>query len=92
MQRGATLTLKGAVLQDTTSGDRDPGQAQLNTYATLTGPASQIPVRLRYPNEDNWITWTCTVTRGDESAATNGKPQFEYKLVRCGAAGTAVVA
>ena len=91
MQRGATLKLTGKIIMDDTTGVRDPGQALVNVHATKTGPDSQVHVRFRYPAEQNWSTWTATVTRGAEGGGTNNKVGYEYTWTRCGAAGTAAV-
>jgi hypothetical protein len=91
MQRGSKLTLKGRALQDSATGARDPGQAQVNTHALELGPDSQVDFRFRYPPATNWTTWTATVSRGEESGGNNAKVPFSFEMVRCGAAGTAVV-
>ena len=92
MQRGRSLNIKGKALVDTVTGAREPGQLQLNEYAELTGTASKVPIRMRYPLDTEWITWSATVTRGSEGGGTNNKTGFEYTLTRSGASGTAPVA
>lgn len=92
MQRGASLNLKGRAIADTTTGVRDAGQAQVNIAATKVGAESQVDIRFRYPNETEWVTWTATVSRGEEAGGTNNKIGFDYTFTRCGAAGTAAIA
>lgn len=91
MQRGASLTLSGLMLVDSTSGARDPGQAQMNTHAGAVGKASVVNVRHRYPLDTNWRVWAGTITRGEEGGGNNEKAGFEYTITRSGPATTMVV-
>jgi hypothetical protein len=90
MQRGAKLTLTGRALADSATMVREPGQAQMNAHADKVGTASVVDVRFRYPGAANWVTWSATVSRGEETGGNNNKVGCKYELVRCGAAGTAV--
>lgn len=85
MQRGASLKLEGKKKQDTITGVYDTAQARLDTLATQVGASSQGAIRFRYPQENTWRNWVCTVSRGEEGGGNNDKTGYSYTITRSGA-------
>lgn len=91
MQRGATMTLEGFLLQDDT-GTQDPGQARCEDIATMMAQDSVGRVRHRHPNENEWREWDATVSVGEQGGGNNAKTSWNATLTRSGKPTTSAVA
>ncbi|AZO95281.1 hypothetical protein [Halocella sp. SP3-1] len=69
--RGKAITLEGNYLEDTSTGDRDPGQERIEAVGELTGADSIVSFRITSPGG---TTYTFDVTV-DSAFATGGGHQ-----------------
>jgi len=92
VQRGATLGLEGFLLLDPATGAQDPGQARVETLATLVGPDSLGKVRFRHTQDKAWKIWTATFSIGEQGGANNDKSAWKVTIARSGRSTTEQVA
>jgi len=83
MSRGADCKLEGFFLEDST-GARDPGQANVETYADAVGAASVGDFRLTSPNGKKY-TFSASVEINDIGGGNNDKTSWGATLHRVGA-------
>jgi hypothetical protein len=93
LQRGATIALEGRLLKDDTTGEGDPGQAQVTSNAgpSALGVASLHQYRHRYPMDTEWRVWTATTVLGEQGGGTNEKVGFAATIRRSGQSTTEAV-
>jgi hypothetical protein len=84
MQRGASLKLEGFFLEDLATKARDAGQAAVETFAEVVGPASVGDFRLTSPGGKVY-TFSGTVELGDYSGGNNDKTPWSATITRSGA-------
>jgi hypothetical protein len=91
MQLGAKLALEGKLLQDPSTGVRDPGQALVEVHHEKLTYDSVQRIRFRYPGSTTWKVWDCTISVGEQGGETNDKTSWAAEFTRCGAPMTANV-
>lgn len=94
MQRGASMTLEGLHLMDSSTGDLPAGRARVEEMAgeAKLGADSLAKVRFRYPTATVWRIWTCTVSLGEQGGATNDKTTWSATITKSGPTTTDDVA
>lgn len=83
MARGAAAKLEGFFLEDST-GARDPGQLNVETYSEATGAASVGDFRFVSPNGKTY-TFSATVDLASVGGGNNDKTTWGADLIRSGA-------
>ncbi|MGA5354049.1 phage tail tube protein [Streptomyces thermodiastaticus] len=92
MQRGASLELEGLYYVDKATGERDPGQAYVDTvWANALGVDSRGMIRWRHKSQTQWVVWEATVTPGEQGGGNNDKTSWSASFTRCGAPSTLAV-
>lgn len=92
MQRGAMLEAEGFLIKDHLTGVQEAGQAQVETLATLLGPASVGQIRFRHPVDTTWRLWNCYASVGEQGGGNNDKASWKAEFTRCGASTSVAVA
>ncbi|MEU8196338.1 hypothetical protein AB0C10_21380 [Microbispora amethystogenes] len=93
MQRGASMSLEGLALQDSSTGALPAGRARVEAMAgeDKVGSDSLGRVRFRYPASTSWRIWTCTFSLGEQGGATNDKVSWSATITKSGKTTTAAV-
>lgn len=86
MQRGASMELSGLEVRDRETGELPPGRARIEALAgeDKVGYDSQGRIRFRYPADQQWRVWNCTVSLGEKGGAVNDKSAWAATIVKCG--------
>lgn len=91
MQRGASLTLEGLGLMDTSTAVVDPGQARCDALGATVGLQSRGTIRFRYPTQTSWKVWSATFKPGETGGGTNDLSAWMCTITRCGLSTTVAV-
>lgn len=92
MQKGAKASVEGFRIADGTTGAPDAGQAQVEEWHELLGPASVGTFRFRHVLDDEWKVWNATATVGEIGGENNDKSTWSAEFMRSGASSTVAVA
>ena len=91
MQRGASLSMEGKLLKDSSTGVQDAGQARCEVLSTGTGYASRGKLRFRYPLDTSWKVWEATFSLKEQGGETNDTSAWACNATRCGASTSVAV-
>jgi len=92
MQKGAKASVEGFRIADGTTGTPDAGQAAVEDWHELLGPASVGHFRFRHVLDTEWKVWPATATVGEIGGENNDKSTWSAEFMRSGASSTVAVA
>jgi hypothetical protein len=94
MQRGASMSLAGSELKDSTTGALQPGRARVEALAGEDALASDSHgrIRFRHPMDTTWRIWTATFSVGESGGETNAVSGWAATITKSGRSTTAAVA
>lgn len=91
MQIGASMSLEGFLLKDTTTGVQDPGQARVTVLHKSLGEASLGKIRFRHPMDTVWTHWDAVFSLSEQGGGNNDMRAWGASVAKSGASSEVAV-